>query len=286
MHSFRNKEHPTININNLLILNGPEKNGKSWFLRHNLKLFSEKEAEYKPLVIHYDLREIPNQNFYSFLFNFEKVIIKGIVQRNEYEKSIKKKSLINVEILKDLLFYRWEKGWLEINLSKSLKRVIDEGKSPYSFYISYEYNDEILSLIEKYERKPFKQYHLIENFDRIVTMIKSTMNVDELEAALLLIQDCLIQREDFRKDKDIFDNELYRDGLDTMHYVFDVLNHIAGYHDIQIKEESEQNVDDKKPIYPHIVLALESVQQFFEMKDCEKRPIQYLQTMMLRLLVI
>ena len=105
MHSYRNKDHPTININNLLILSGPEKNGKSWFLRDNLKKFSETISEKRTMTIHYDLRSIHNQNFNSFLHNFEKEIINSIVDRNNYELITHEKDLITLEELMSILFY-------------------------------------------------------------------------------------------------------------------------------------------------------------------------------------
>lgn len=96
MHSYRNKDEPTININNLLILSGPEKIGKSWFLRHNLKKFKVNEADKRTLVIHYDINSINHQNFNSFLHNFEENIISSINERNELEISLNNKFLISM----------------------------------------------------------------------------------------------------------------------------------------------------------------------------------------------
>lgn len=286
MHSYRNKEHPTININNLLFLTGPEKNGKSWFLRHNLKKFAEEESENKTLVIHYNIADINNQTFSSFLFNFENEIIKSIVQRNQYEYNKNKKILISIENLKDLLFYRWEQGWIDINLSKCLKRSVNDvdNESPYTFFINKaKYKDEILELIEKYERKVFKEYTFVNEFDRLVDIISDSMTIDKLNAGLLLIQDCLIQREDYRKNQLIFEGELYRDGLEVMEYFFDVLNFVSGYHETQLKILQDAEADIK--LYPHIVLALESTGMLLEMKDAENRPKDYLHRIMLRLYV-
>ena len=285
MHSYRNKEHPTININNLLILSGPEKNGKSWFLRDNLKKFSETISDKKTMVVHYDIRGINNQNFNSFLHNFEKEIIKSIIERNHYELITHEQSLISVEDLKNILFYRWEKGWLEVNLSKCLYRSINENESPFTFWVdNSKFKEEVLNLLEIFERKAYNEYVLVDSFDKIVEIISESMSVDKLEAGLLLIYDCLIQKEDFRKNLEIYKSDLFRDGLEVMEYFFDVLNFIAGYHETQLAKESLQNVD-VIDIYPHIVLALESVQQLFEMKDAENRPMDYLHRIMLRLYV-
>lgn len=288
MHSYRNKEHPTVNINNLMFLTGPEKNGKSWFLRHNLKKFAEEESENKTLVIHYDMGGIFNQNFYSFLFNFEKEIIRAIVERNNYEINKNNKNLLTIKNVFDILFYRWEKGWIEINLFNSIRRSVNDidNESPYTFYINkLKYRDELLSFLEKYERRVFKEYNLCEGVDKIVEIISDSMNIDKLQAALLLIQDLLIQREDYRKDQQIFKGELYRDGLEVMEYFFDVINYIAGYHETQINADEALDHEIERPIYPHVVLALETGSSFLDMKGAESRPQDYLHRIMLRLYV-
>lgn len=289
MHSYREKEHPTININNLLFLTGTERCGKSWFLRKNLKSFEEESGKLKNLVIHYDIREINNSNFQSFLLNFETSIIDSIINRNEYELEINKEELISQEKLLELLFFRWEKGWIEINLAKSLKRAISETDTPYTYSIdkNSHFND-IMNLISKYERKAFKEYNLIENFSWIVDLIQEKMQISKLEASILLIVDCLIQREDLRKPDSFenhFENELYRDGIEVMEYLFDILNYIAGYHETQNKIVELSDVDKPRELYPHVVLALESVQEFFNMRDSERRAMDYMHKIMLRLYV-
>jgi hypothetical protein len=168
-----------------------------------------------------------------------------------------------------------------------LKRALDSNSDPYTYFIdSNRYNDEILDLLEQYDRKAFKEYCFIEGgLDKIIGMISDSMNIDKIQACLLLFQDCLIQREDINKNEAVF-GELYRDGIEVMEYLFDVLNYIAGYHEKQISQDALRDTDSPMPMYPHVVLALESVQCFFEMFDAEKRPENYLHRIMLRLYVI
>lgn len=316
IHSYREKEHPTINLNNLLFLTGPEKCGKSWFLRKNLKKLEDKDSQVKNLIIHYDPREIKNSNFSSFLINFERSIIESLIRRNFLEIQNEGKEIISQKDLLFLLFYRWEKNGIEINLSKSLKRSIAENDNPYTYFINKGKNyNEILNLIESYEKKAFKEEIIIPEFSRIVEIIEEDMEISNLEASILLIMDCLIQKEDLRKlknkkNEEIFINELYRDGLEVMEYLFDVLNFIAGYHEVHNKRnylankdkedfykandynndddditDKDNNDKEKKDIYPHVVLAIESVHDLLEMKDCERRSKDYLHRIMLRLYV-
>lgn len=156
---------------------------------------------------------------------------------------------------------------------------------PYTYTISTEYYDELINLTEQYDKKAFKETVLVDNFNKIAFMISKTMGIDEIAASLLLIQDCLIQKEDLRKDHIIFKHELYRDGIEVMEYFFDILNYIAGYHEKQLRIEELRDVDSPPPAFPHVVLALESVQELFNMRDAERRPLDYLHRIMLRLYV-
>jgi AAA+ ATPase superfamily predicted ATPase len=280
MHSYRDIHQPTININNLLILNGPEKSGKSWFLRHNLKEFAAKN---NTLTIHYDIRSVPKSNFSAFLFNFENNIIQEIVSFSKFHSDKKTGHELTIKQALDVLFNRFEKGWIEINISKSLKRAIDINDTAYTFDLDKNnYNDvqTILESLNDYERKSYKEYILIENIEKIIEIISNHNNIDKLQSLLLLIHDCLIQREDFAKPiGSIFENELYRTGITVMDFLFDILNYMAGYHELQ------SDPTKPKKIYPHVVLGLESVQHLFDMCCSERRPKDYLHYLMLRFYV-
>ena len=63
-------------------------------------------------------------------------------------------------------------------------------------------------------------------------MISKSNEVDTLNAYLLLIQDVLIQKENTEKDI-IYDNELYRTGIEMLEFLLDTLNFIGGYHELQ-----------------------------------------------------
>lgn len=83
MFSFRSDTTTTRNINNLLILTGPEGAGKSWFLAHNLRKMREAKfvtctQDPKPLIIHLNLGQFHSLNFLTFLDKFETTIISEV----------------------------------------------------------------------------------------------------------------------------------------------------------------------------------------------------------------
>jgi len=124
-----------------------------------------------------------------------------------------------------------------------------------------------------------KDYPIQDDFHNIIDIIGKSMNIEPVEAGLLLIRDALIQREDSKKNLKIYKEELFRDGIEVMEYLFDILNYIAGFHEIQM------NLKNSSTIYPHVVLALEAVQNLWDMSDSERRPLDYIHTIMLRLYV-
>jgi len=280
-HSYRNKDNPLINVNNLLFLSGPEKIGKSWFLRHNLKKFVESDLDQKHFAIHYDLREIYNQSFNSFIFNFDRTLIDAVVEKNIFELSKGRKDIISLEDLSKVLHFRWEKPMVEMYIFRSLHRAVQN--SAFTFSISLEFFDEVNAMIEEHDNKGYNSTPLInQHLNRIIEIISKSEQVDQLHAYLLLIHDVLIQKENTEK-KDVFDNDLYRTGLETMEFFLDVLNFIGGYHELQ--SEINNDIFLTKNFYPHVVLAIESVQIFWEMKDVEKRALDFMDTIILRLYV-
>lgn len=91
MFSFRADTSTTRNINNLLILTGPEGAGKSWFLAHNLQKMRESKLvrciqNPKPLIIHLNLGHCHSLNFLTFLEKFEASIIHEVENWAEANK--------------------------------------------------------------------------------------------------------------------------------------------------------------------------------------------------------
>ena len=281
MHSYRNKNNSLININNLMFLSGPEKIGKSWFLRYNMKSFLESDPEQKHFPIHYDIREINDQNFNAFVFNFEKTVIDSIIEKNQFERTKGRKDIISINEISQVLFFRCEKPLIELYISRALHRAIQN--SAFTFSISLEFFDEVNTMLEEYENKGYNSTPLInEHFTKILEMISKSNEVDTLNAYLLLIQDVLIQKENTEKDI-IYDNELYRTGIEMLEFLLDTLNFIGGYHELQ--DSINNDLFLSKNFYPHVVLALESVQNFWEMKDVENRALNFMDTIILRLYV-
>lgn len=85
MFSFASDTSVTRNVNNLLILTGPEGAGKSWFLNYNLSKMREAKLvlptqDPKPLIFHFNLRHHESLNFDTFVERVEREIVEGVTQ--------------------------------------------------------------------------------------------------------------------------------------------------------------------------------------------------------------
>lgn len=235
INSPRDKDNPNVNINNLLFVTGPERTGKSTFIRQCLREFIKRDTEYKNFAIHFDCRKF--KNFELFLFAFEEELINSIHLRN-YIANTENLILLTEEKLMNLLFFRYEKGWIEICLYKELL-IIKEGNSVFKFD-----DIEVLNnLLFKYQCKKYKELPLLDNLKNILNHITFKSDfVDSLsnnkndaeyigkdiKKLLYLIKRILIKRESFNKEC-----IEYRTGLNVMEYLFDIINYISGYHESQ-----------------------------------------------------
>lgn len=317
INSPRDKDNPSININNVLFVTGPERSGKSTFIRNSLNDFVKRDTEFKNFAIHFDCRKI--HNFDIFLFEFEEELINNICNRVLYAKKENLILLDNDEILK-LLFYRYEKGWIEICLYKELL-LIKEKNSIFQFN-----NENFLNnLISKYHSKKFKELPLLDNIKSILQnisydLINSKNSNDslieddsEIKKLLYLIKRILIKRESYNKEC-----VEYRTGLNVMEYLLDVINFISGYHESQLlideigfnpvelenenfqsnfennengKNENSEIKPKKRKIFNHrlhriqSVLVIESIDNIDNFVDCEDRGKNWLRHLILRLYV-
>jgi hypothetical protein len=62
---------------------------------------------------------------------------------------------------------------------------------------------------------------------------------DIFKAALLVIYDVLLRKEVERKDSVYYHTSQGRDGLDVLNFMFDLINHIAGY----TEKYQEEHID-------------------------------------------
>jgi hypothetical protein len=127
-----------------------------------------------------------------------------------------------------------------------------------------------------------------------------------VRAAILLIYDVLISKEVARKKPAYLQSHTHRDGLDCLNYFLDLINHCAGYtekyydeHHKRITHEQlvakyrkereaheETHFKDSDMLgdkYPHCLLVMEGVQKFFDMPSAGSLPLDYLDTLILRL---
>lgn len=301
MNSPRNIDHPTININNLLFLTGPERSGKTWFLRQTLETFQKGETKLKNLVVHFDCRTAGN--FSVFLHLFEKELVETLHRRIIYLTDVEDKNFkFDLNTLLSLLFFRYEKSWIEHHLFQELKSI-KNGDSILDVDSNL-----VEDLIIKFMSKGFKETPILDNIEQLVKDISKRKKISELLAAMLLIKNVLIWRENFDSGQfkeyhyeimDIrdlklkynkFHHEQYRTGLNVLEYFLDIINYISGYHDIQIIESSigfkiknERNIEPSNHIQS--ILALEHVEELFNYCDAEQRAVDWIQHLILRLYV-
>ena len=96
--------------------------------------------------------------------------------------------------------------------------------------------------LDKYIYREYKETPLLDNFPSIVEIVAKSYNGDILRAALLLIYDVLILKEQSRKPPHYFHMSQFRDGLDVMNLLFDMINYIAGYTE-KYTEEHRDNME-------------------------------------------
>ena len=287
LNSPRNKDNPTININNLLFLTGPEKSGKTWFLRQVLNQWSNAETKYKNFAIHFDCASA--QNFSSFLYLFEKEIIDSLDIKSQEIKEI-----FTIELLMNLLFFRYERGWIEYHLYQEL-RNIKENESIIDLDLTYV--DDLLLL---YYNKSYKETPLIDNFQSIASNLSQKSQISMIKSTLIIIQQILIKREDFESSKNHLTEELhglkynkyhfeqYRTGINVLEYFLDIINYLSGYHEkhlLEVKFGFKLQENNKQQILLQSALILESAHKLLEYVDCEKRGENYIQHIILRLYV-
>ena len=131
---------------------------------------------------------------------------------------------------------------------------------------------------------------------------------NDFKAALLLIYDVLISKEQERKSSVLLQTSAHRDGLDCMNFFMDLINHAAGYshkyydenhtrlttEDLIQKYRAEYKKinNDTKTLnksellgdrYPHCLLAIEGAHTLYRMKECGNLARDYLDTLILRL---
>lgn len=292
LNSPRSKDIPTININNLLFLTGQERSGKTWFLRQVLSKWEKSETKVENFIIHIDLKEI--FNFQSFLFLFEKEII----TRLAYKASLNEIPYLNNELLLFLLFFRYEKGWIEVNLHQILVNIKEKESI---FELDTEFIDKLLL---KYYNKSYKETPLLDNIHQIIEKLSNSLSVTTFEACALLIKEILIKREEFdyslykKSNSESVDgillnkffHEKYRTGLNVLDYFLDVICFISGYHDkhiieneIGFKLDQANDIKMKYDIICQSVLVIESGHKLYEFCDCEDRGRTYLDHLILRL---
>ena len=81
LFSFKDIYSENINQQNLIFVNGPDRVGKSWFLRQSLKQFAESSTN--PLVFYIDLNQLKDLSFEMMLETIETNLFDTLIKRNK-----------------------------------------------------------------------------------------------------------------------------------------------------------------------------------------------------------
>lgn len=97
-------------------------------------------------------------------------------------------------------------------------------------------------LLDQYRHKEYKETPLLDNIDAITKIVAKNYEGDQFKAALLLIYDVCIRREINQVERSQYfavglsSGSNFRSGLDCMHFLFDLVNQVAGYADKYYRE--------------------------------------------------
>ncbi len=99
------------------------------------------------------------------------------------------------------------------------------------FYLSKpECKAKLRAHLDKYRNREYKETPLLDNFSDISAIVaKSSYDGDTFKASILLVYDVLLRKEQERKAPEYYSTSHGRDGLDVLNFLFDLINHIAGY---------------------------------------------------------
>lgn len=237
-----------------------------------------------------------------FLQQFERMLIDQIVRQkanlfglNEVTGSeVPKVKLNPVQEIYVVAVKFYDKQLLEHELARSLNRALDQGFTySYSLVSDSESQSESMKqlrqMLDRYKSREYGKAVFASDFHKLVKLIAQSSPetvVDGepcvVKAALLLIYDVLIAKENARRKREYQTSHGQRDGIDCLNYFLDLINHCAGYSDKYYGEhnkrisnaeliEKYRNEREKHEAtnfkeselladkYPHCLLVLEGV---------------------------
>lgn len=168
-------------------------------------------------------------------------------------------------------------------------------------------------MLDKYRTREYGKAVFASDFQKLVKLLSNVSpecqvsgESDSTKAALLLIYDVLISKEISRKKKEYAQTHSHRDGIDCLNYFMDLINHCTGYTEKYYDEHhkritmnelvdkyrqereahestnyQESNLLGDK--HAHCLLVMEGIQKFFTLPAAGKLPMDWLDTLILRL---
>ena len=213
-------------------------------------------------------------NFEMLLYEFETKMLELIVSTHTsaeelYDRINKVKNRFYEDIL------------LEQQLSKVLTYAVDmhkkEEMSSYRGWIDIEgCVDEIEHILHISSSREYKSTPILNKLMDIVQMIKHNYEDNDKRALITLFHAVMIEKENDRKPDEYYSCH-YRDGIEVMNFLWDIVNDYAGYtslyyDEMKMTEEEEwkakikpmrQNHDDPylRDDYPHVLLVIEKAEK-------------------------
>lgn len=231
MKASRDLKSKDLPISNTVIVMGPSKSGKSFFIKKSLNAFYRNTPANNRLIIHIDLSSYRILNFDSFRNRFESAVVDQIA-----EGVSDSQAPIYMNAMKDTLSLHFDKSMLDILINQTLARLINDLSH---MDISIECRK---TLMDMYHTMFDGNDSLGDSYANICTIaehVARDMRCRHFDVVLMIVREICYE-------KDIMDNHsddmLQPSGVEFVEVFFDMLNYVAGYHALNNFEQNQHNL--------------------------------------------
>jgi len=276
MFSFRAEDSSNRNINNLMIITGPESAGKSWMLKHNIEKFRKATPNnISPFLVYMDLKSCHSLSFDTFLDNYENTFIDYLSARSV--EMFKNQQVLTPEAVFDVFFFNHDKLYHELKLFEILQHAV---KGEGLLWIDEERREVVRNILGKWGNRKYKETPLFDSWSELCKALApqykelESQHAREVKSAFSIFRSLLIQ-EEHDDAPPAYETSLYRTGLKMHDFLLDIMNLIGGYHQMSSTEETIE--------YPHALVVLENLQSLTHLETCENRAKNFFEHLAVRL---